>query len=900
MARADFADAFQKIDTFLENAGTPERKEAIDASLNVVRAVAKVEEDALGNIAARIPEGEGIMVGVATVEWVVSSMQVLLQWTARELAEPSGVATADFLDLMVQATEDHLDSLMGRDPREVAAEDIRTLRVDLRTHASAGAARIGLSRVPEAAQRLATHKPQGDDARRLAAINETLLERLKSVETTASSRAAMQHVLGDMRATLRTVVNLVHLFGAASNDLMDEDERVHAIQGSIERMGPLFVKLMQTLANMQSLLAKISPDDNKTEEPDAPAAEGAEKNDALFTGLKRLQDEVTPLPWPYIEDQIRSSLELSADAPLVEADGTRAPFVSIDTEPLKSGSIGQTHRAKIRVDREGGEEIVDVVVKVLRPDIDKTFEDTIRITRLTILIFKELLRLDANGAIFREVKDQAERIISMLERALEGFIETFRVETDFVQEAENIRRFRVTLAPDRNIVVPEVFDSHSRGNILTMEEIKGFKLTRWLERHRFAEASETLAEQRGALPAQHRGAEALRRAEAWIEQTYRGTPIESSLEVRGRLASTVRVRFVDSASRVVERCLEVRSKDGRIRPSDGAPIPRSGAVNKSEVWGRRAFGLPVRASTVERVDTSRPLFGEGDGYLIHLDFESPHAESATVFVDRKTGDLEPRTKVPDLTLRGMEGLRDRLATTFGVQLARGLLHGDPHEGNFFVLPDGKTVGLVDFGLAIELGMFDAGGPLKLLSGAFLGRPEAMAEAILSMSTQADLPPGEERDTILESLTAEYERILEVADAETKAKKRDLAKKPFFQRLKATGLLRFSRTIEVSRRALEHILRTGALAPSPKSLQALKATFSMGGNLAEIEKTGVKTPLWRRAARFFKEITLQTALRPFIRRPRPAPGSPAVELPRLGPSRPWVRDRLEDVRQPNAP
>jgi predicted unusual protein kinase regulating ubiquinone biosynthesis (AarF/ABC1/UbiB family) len=882
LARADFESALGRLDSFLDNANTPERREAIDATLNVVRAVATVEADALGHVAARIPDGHKMSVATASLEWLVRSSEILLEFSANELAEPSGMATAEFLDLMVDATEDHLDGLMGKDPRKIDEADFDNLRYGLRSSAVSQAKHVGIRRAPLAAHALTGRKVDGSYAQRLRELNGQLLDRLACVETTPESRKAVKHIVTDVGATLRTIVNLVHLFGAASNNEMDPDERTEAIQLSVERMGPLFVKLMQTLANMQTLLAKLSPDFKVAD------------NDPLFSSLKKLQDEVTPLPWPYIEKQIRSSLGLSGHAPLSEDEGSPAPFVTLSREPLKSGSIGQTHRATIRVDRGRGPELVDTVVKVLRPDIDKTFEDTLRITRLTMLVFKELLRLDVNASIFGEVKPEAERVLAMLERSVEGFIQSFRIETNFQQEAENMRKFKKLLETDSRIVIPEVFDHLTKGNILTMEEIKGFKLSKWIERYRYAEAAPKLAEDMGPIAGGNR--EALKRAKLFVEQTFGVRTAEVRIEKHDAYGTTARARFQDTAGRLVDRSIHV-GDDGKIT-CNNLGVSRVGAETKAAAWGQATFGLPVNAVSAEFTEESS-FTRKRQGYTVQLGFESRFDEKATVFVDKNTGKLEPRCQVPDLDAKGIEALRDRLTTTFGVQVMRGLVHGDPHEGNFFVLPDGKTIGLIDFGLAIELGMFDAKGPMKLLSGALLGRPKQMAEAMLGMSTQATAGP--ERDKILEQLTTDYEGIIDRVRKERQQE--SSAKQTLLQGIKGSLLNPFKDALEISKRSLEHVLRNASLAPSPRHMQAAKATLSMGGNLAMIEEEGIKTPKWKRFLRFCKEITIQTAMRPFlwIKRklkewfaPDTKPLQPALPVPN-----PQLR-MLDHVKQSRAP
>src|SRR6185437_312223 len=100
-------------------------------------------------------------------------------------------------------------------------------------------------------------------------------------------------------------------------------------------LGPSFVKLGQ--------IASTRPDV-------MPAAWIAE--------LKKLQDEVNPLPFAEIKDAVESSLGRSLEE----------VYERFDEKPLAAASIGQVHRAVLR-HAEGAKE---VVVKVQRPGVRST------------------------------------------------------------------------------------------------------------------------------------------------------------------------------------------------------------------------------------------------------------------------------------------------------------------------------------------------------------------------------------------------------------------------------------------------------------------------------------------------------------------------------------------------
>src|SRR5262249_43436214 len=135
-------------------------------------------------------------------------------------------------------------------------------------------------------------------------------------------------------------------------------------------------------------------------------------------------------------------------------------------------------------------------------------------------------------------------------------------------------------------------------------------------------------------------------------------------------------------------------------------------------------------------------------------------KSALAFVDAKTGAIEPRSVMPDLSERGLATLRDRLLSLFVNQFLRGRVHGDPHEGNFFILPDGKTIGLMDFGLALDLDLRRTRGTLRVRPGRLVEEPKRRAEALCARAATPPAATDKERRAIREKLETECEALVE--------------------------------------------------------------------------------------------------------------------------------------------
>ena len=190
------------------------------------------------------------------------------------------------------------------------------------------------------------------------------------------------------------------------------------IRLALEDLGPIFVKFGQMLSTRRDLL----PDDIALE-------------------LARLQDRVPPFP----SEQARAIVEKAYGQPLA------AVFAEFDPQPLASASIAQVHAARLHGGRE-------VVVKVLRPDIEKTIR---RDVELLYIIASLAQRYWKEGRRLRPVE-----VVTEYEK-------TIFDELDLVREAANASQLRHNFQNSPILYVPEVFWSETRRNVLVMERIRG-------------------------------------------------------------------------------------------------------------------------------------------------------------------------------------------------------------------------------------------------------------------------------------------------------------------------------------------------------------------------------------------------------------------------------------------
>ena len=199
-------------------------------------------------------------------------------------------------------------------------------------------------------------------------------------------------------------------------------ERVRLV---VEDLGPSFVKLGQIVSTRPDLV----PTD-------------------VIVELKKLQDSVPPVPFAEIKA-------------VIEADLSRSIFDLvewIDETPLASASIGQVHRARIKLD-DGS--IKEVVLKVQRPNI-----------QLTIQRDLELLYLLA-GAIERAIPEsrlyQPVKMVAEFDRAITA-------ELDFALEADHATRFTKNFEGMPFVRFPKVYRGHSGKRVLALEYLAGKKV----------------------------------------------------------------------------------------------------------------------------------------------------------------------------------------------------------------------------------------------------------------------------------------------------------------------------------------------------------------------------------------------------------------------------------------
>ena len=229
------------------------------------------------------------------------------------------------------------------------------------------------------------------------------------------------------RHGLRNLVEKLNLgnFLSASLPAASDKENLSMptrLRLSFEELGPTFVKFGQLMASRPDLVPQDYIDE-----------------------MSLLQDQVQTLDFNIIEQVLKE--ELGPD--------WKKHFKSLDEKPLGSASIAQVHRATL----SGGQQ---VVIKVQRPGIVQIINDDLNV----LYFIAELLE-----TYIPEVK--AFNPVGMVDE----YFKTLELETNFVVEANNIRKFRENFKKDEDVKIPEVHFELVTERVLVMEELLGRRLS---------------------------------------------------------------------------------------------------------------------------------------------------------------------------------------------------------------------------------------------------------------------------------------------------------------------------------------------------------------------------------------------------------------------------------------
>ena len=190
----------------------------------------------------------------------------------------------------------------------------------------------------------------------------------------------------------------------------------------LESLGPIFTKFGQLLSTRTDVL------DYKTAKE-----------------LESLTDNCKPFNVSIFKKIVESEL----------GDSIENIFLSFDDKPLAAASLAQVHSAVLKNGKE-------VVIKVLRPNIEKNVKKNLRLLKAAARIFsylyKDSYRLKPNEVI----RDYETTILK---------------ELDLKLEASNTNLTRKNFLNSKELYIPEVYWDLTTSNVMVLERIDGIPCT---------------------------------------------------------------------------------------------------------------------------------------------------------------------------------------------------------------------------------------------------------------------------------------------------------------------------------------------------------------------------------------------------------------------------------------
>ncbi|MDB2374209.1 ubiquinone biosynthesis regulatory protein kinase UbiB [Psychrosphaera haliotis] len=199
---------------------------------------------------------------------------------------------------------------------------------------------------------------------------------------------------------------------------------------ALEGLGPVWIKFGQMLSTRKDLL---SPE--------------------LSLELTKLQDQVPPFSSELAIKTIKQELNLTNINDLL---------IDFEPEPLASASIAQVHCATINLGTVESPDHKAVVVKVIRPNIEKLIQADVAL----MLVFAKLVD-------FALAESKRLRPVEVVEE----YKKTILNELNLQQEAANGLQLKRNFEQSDDLYIPDIYSDFCTQNVLVMERIYGIPVS---------------------------------------------------------------------------------------------------------------------------------------------------------------------------------------------------------------------------------------------------------------------------------------------------------------------------------------------------------------------------------------------------------------------------------------
>jgi len=211
-------------------------------------------------------------------------------------------------------------------------------------------------------------------------------------------------------------------FSFSKNEMNFNNEKEN-LTNSLQSMGTTFIKLGQFLATRPDIIG-----------------------DNLSNQLEALQDKLPPFPLHEAKKIIKKNL----------GDHTFNSIINL-SESVAAASIAQVHKAQIN---DNGT-IKDVAIKILRPDIKKTFNEEIDALMLLAFIVENLIK--------KTKRLKLVDVVFLLK-------EITNLEMDLRFEAAAANEYSENTKNDLGFKVPKIYWNFTSENVMTLDWIEGISI----------------------------------------------------------------------------------------------------------------------------------------------------------------------------------------------------------------------------------------------------------------------------------------------------------------------------------------------------------------------------------------------------------------------------------------
>ncbi|HHY90839.1 MAG TPA: ubiquinone biosynthesis protein UbiB [Clostridiales bacterium] len=224
------------------------------------------------------------------------------------------------------------------------------------------------------------------------------------------------------------------------SDIVEKMSPGKRIRLALEELGPTFIKLGQILSTRTDIIPE-----------------------SITQELSMLQDHAPEFSFSIVQELFEKEIGVS----IQEA------FEDFEEKPIAAASIGQVHQARLK---DGSE----VVVKIQRPNIENTIKRDMNILKTLAKILDEYF---------------GDQIPFRMADIVEEFSYAMMRELNYMIEARNTEKFRENFKNDLHVVIPKVYWEYSTSKVLTLEKIKGIKLSNILKTENGKEDVKSIAAQ---------------------------------------------------------------------------------------------------------------------------------------------------------------------------------------------------------------------------------------------------------------------------------------------------------------------------------------------------------------------------------------------------------------------